>query len=237
MYVRICVCIYVPSASTKLINLNRFKTLLGSSPNLNKIKTKIINNIGPLGNVSLYYSTGITYRIIANIPKLLTEIENRESLAIKAAASINEDFTNSNDDTKKTNNKNIILEDSLSYFEHYAKTIEAVEKILKQDRIHQRMHIEKIINFVQKHGHLPSDIDELDLSKKDYDNSLSKSSFFQKTISVPNLIKNGLGSVKNMTVLSPKLVNKTNQVLNKSSKYIYLFNGSFSMFKFNFSNF
>jgi kinesin family protein 13 len=227
---RVCVCVYVPSASTKLINLNRFKTLLGSSPNLNKIKTKIINNIGPLSSFSSCYSTGITYRIIANIPRLLSEIENRESLAIQAAASINEDINNLSDDNKKSNNKNSIniLEDSLSYFEHYAKTIEAVEKILKQDRIYQRLHIEKIINFVQKNGHLPSDIDELDLNKKDNDDSLSKSSFFQKTLSVPNLIKNGLGSVKNMSVMSPKPVNKTNKVFNKSSKH-FLFYFIFSL--------
>ena len=44
---------------------------------------------------------------------------------------------------------NNFLDNSVSYFERYAKTIENVDTILMQDRIQQKLYVERIINFVQ----------------------------------------------------------------------------------------
>lgn len=168
---RIAVCVYLQSSSSnKLMSLKSFKTLLSPSirpkPSSRASKSK-------QANVS-----GVTYRIITTVPRLLTEIENRESLAIKAASSITEELKNlANEDRKQTGGHEAI-DNSLSHFERYAKTIEAVDSILKRDRAQQLLKIEKILN---KSGEVIDDGTGIEM---ELDTPV------KKTFSVPNLIKN-----------------------------------------------
>jgi kinesin family member 13 len=162
---RISVCVYLPNSGAKLMSLNRFKNLLNPTA-MTKKNTKASTT---------FNQTCIIYRVISTIPKLITEIENRESLAIKAASSIVEDVNQKNDGKNDTS-----LENSAFHFERYAKTIEAVDTILKRERIQQKLHLEKLIHS-SKNNELVND-ENLE------DESTIKTS--QKTFSVPNLIKN-----------------------------------------------
>ena len=168
---RIAVCVYLQSSSSnKLMSLKSFKTLLSPSirpkPSSKASKSKQAN------------MTGVTYRIITTVPRLLTEIENRESLAIKAASSITEELKNlANEDRKQTDGHEAI-DNSLSHFERYAKTIEAVDSILKRDRAQQLLKIERILN---KSGEVVDDGTGIEM---ELDTPV------KKTFSVPNLIKN-----------------------------------------------
>ncbi|RMZ95929.1 kinesin KIF13A [Brachionus plicatilis] len=160
---RICVSIYSSSNSNpKLISINRIKGFLGSSTSLNKIKQK--TGFG----ASEINATGITYRLVSNVPKLMSEIENRESLAIKAAISVTENLTSYGDKSNK------MADDGSYHFEHYAKTIEAVESILKRDRIQQQLELKKAILNLKKNGHSANGED---------------SNSMKTTFSVPNLLK------------------------------------------------
>jgi hypothetical protein len=170
---RISVCVYLQnSGSNKLMSLKSFKTLL--SPSIRSKPSKTSKN--KQANTS-----SVTYRVITAVPKLLTEIENRESLAIKAASSITEELKNlASEDAKETNGNNELVDHSLSHFERYAKTIEAVDSILKRDRAQQRLRIEKILHRLNKSGESNDDGNDLEMEPD---------SAVTKTFSVPNLIK------------------------------------------------
>jgi hypothetical protein len=201
---RICVQICLnsslssPSPSgNKLISLNRFKNIVGSTT------ANLIGNIAkPLANSASHTvtSTGLTYRIISSVPGLLTEVENRESLAIKAATSITEDLinelsTDSNQESPTMEYKS--LDTSIGHLEHYAKTIEAVDTILKRDRTQQKNELKKLIAQHKKlksssGDSIQSDCDETEESQHSEGSSDSghRPSSMRKTFSVPNLIKN-----------------------------------------------
>ena len=126
--------------------LKRFKNLLGN--------TGLVNPTPK--NTNTTNMTSIIYRIISNIPKSLIEIENRESLAQQAASSL---ANNSIDDHKfleKPNSKltetTNFVDSSLTQFQHYAKTIAAVDSTLKQDRIQQHMSIRSAVNVIQQNN-------------------------------------------------------------------------------------
>ncbi len=115
---RICITVYLPNS--KLINLNRFKNLLNNSS---------LSRHSLLSKSKANVSTSITYRFISHIPRFLTEYENRESLASKAALSLNHhETTNTQSEDDSAN---------AFHFEYYAKTIQAVDSILEQDRRQQ----------------------------------------------------------------------------------------------------
>ena len=162
---RISVSVYLPTSVPKLMSLNRFKNLL-NPVGISKKSTKVS---------SVSNQTCVIYRIISAIPKLITEIENRESLAIKAAYSAIEDLN-------QENIKNdMCLDNTASHFERYAKTIEAVDTILKRERIQQKLHLERLIQLSKSNGR--------PLVQKDFEDD-SPYKPHQKTFSVPNLIKN-----------------------------------------------
>ena len=169
---RLAVCICLQSSGPKLMSLNRFKNLL--NPGLTKRNSKATSSSSsPNSDRNM---TCVTYRIIATIPKLLTEIENRESLAIKAASSINEEATTNVQDSFRND---LVIDSSPSHFERYAKTIEAVDSILKREKVQQKLHLERSIHLLNRNG---SNADE----DGDRDSSLTTP---KKTFSVPNLIK------------------------------------------------
>lgn len=106
---RICVCVYSSTntiGASKLVSFNRLKSMLGSSTSLSRSKSsnKKQQNTSPNSTFNSGL-TSVTYRLISNIPKLLTEIENRESLASKAASCITEELFNNFEDTN-TSKKN-----------------------------------------------------------------------------------------------------------------------------------
>lgn len=213
---RISVCVHSYSSSagflahsspnTRILSLNKIKNIFSggtgdSTQSAGSSRSNTPNRItATQSNVSL---TGVTYRLIANIPKLLTEIENRESLAIKIASSMTEealmlqlnaaDLTN-DDPASCVNNSSMsgakrnLIENTGNYFEQYAKTIEAVDSILKRDRVDQQLVVKKLININNKNGHKMITSDDQPF----VDSGLSGFSTpsMKKTFSVPNLFKN-----------------------------------------------
>ncbi len=176
---RIAVSVYSANslASSSKFTLNRFKTLLVSSRPANKPSVKSI--------VSSKHSTSLIYRMIADIPKTLTEIENHESFVIKAAASLIEEKDGS---SKADSNETSIL-----FFDQYLRTIRAVDSILRRDRIQQQEIIKKISKLFYKKNQIAksftnsppvTNVKQIDNST-DQDNYSSK---IRKNLSVPNLI-------------------------------------------------
>jgi len=174
---RISVNVYSPNSlvTNSKFTLNRFKTLIISSGTKNSAKTSAKSI------ASSQHSTSVIYRIISDIPKCLTEIENHESFVMKAATSILEE---------SSNNKN---ETSNLFFEQYLKTLKAVDNILKRDRIQQQLIIKNVSKLFYKKNELAksfnNDSDNTIIQKhNESENSSEKK--MKKTFSVPNLIKN-----------------------------------------------
>lgn len=101
--------------------------------------------------------TGVTYRIIAAIPRLIAESENRESLAIKATTMMlehEEEERRRNEMRKDSSDEDgiggpkISLENSLTVFEEYARKLEAVETLLKRDRAQQQAVVRKLFGQI-----------------------------------------------------------------------------------------
>jgi hypothetical protein len=202
--------------TSKILGLGRIKNILGNQSQ-NQASPKLSNR----QEINHQTLTSLTYRFISVIPKFLTEIENRESLAMKAANSMTEELINqlsSNDqqqqqlDSPIIENKYLLnAETSCSYLEHYAKTIEAVDSILKRDRLRQQNKLKQIINNYNKKGSIGDNNDMTDLNENDFqdnisvnessfnaNNSLTENSQMKKTFSVPNLIKTvGIFTLKN----------------------------------------
>ncbi|KAE9555582.1 hypothetical protein FO519_001253 [Halicephalobus sp. NKZ332] len=77
------------------------------------------------------YGTGVHYDIVAHIPKSSLDVEDRETLAMMAAR-----HTNSNDDDVENRQWQSTKVES-GYIEAYTKSIQAVEWMLKLDRLRQ----------------------------------------------------------------------------------------------------
>ncbi|KAK1339742.1 hypothetical protein QTO34_018298 [Cnephaeus nilssonii] len=77
---------------------------------------------------NIFYSCGVTYEIVSNIPKATEEIEDRETLALMAARSENEGTS-----------------DGETYIEKYTRGVLQVENILSLERLRQAR--EKLILF------------------------------------------------------------------------------------------
>jgi hypothetical protein len=173
------------NAGSKLISFNKLKNILGASASPRSISKK-----SPTNKNYFQTSTGVTYRLIASIPRLITEVENRENLAIKAALMIaqqeelaaSKDNNNSDDDLNTNNGhglSKLCLENPISIFEQYAKTIEAVDSILKRDRLQQQSLVKKLVQ------------EELNKSVGNNSADENSESVAPKTIynNVPDLIK------------------------------------------------
>jgi hypothetical protein len=160
---------------------SRFKRLLNSSPSMNGAKAKS-------NAFNQNTSSGMYYRIITNVPKLITEIENRESLAIKAASSIIDNYS------IMSNNEH----SNYAHFEQYAKNIEAVDSILKFDRIQQKLTLN---NFLKD----PNFYLNQNINEENASGSFLNSPGMKKTLSFPNILKKvGFGNIMNINKAYPE---------------------------------
>ena len=151
--------------------------------------TKLLTSTGlnsPAKKTTSLNMTSVIYRVILNIPKSLVEIENRESLALQAATSLannsieDQRFLEKSETTKPPSSDDGGIESSLTQFQHYAKTIAAVDSILKQDRLQQQMAIRSAFNLLQQNNNL----NELQAYK------------------IPSLLKTGFDSIMNLSSLT-----------------------------------
>lgn len=148
---RICVNVGLNSSlntPTKMISLNRFKSILGSN---------VIGNMRPKASspsTTQNTKTSVTYRMISSIPRVLTEIENRENLASRAAYSITQSLMSELNDSDGHQSKQESsptveyksLDTSTVHLENYAKMCLMVDSILKKDREEQLAALEKIVS-------------------------------------------------------------------------------------------
>lgn len=76
----------------------------------------------------VYFASGVTYEIVASIPKAFEDLEGRESLALMAA---------SGGDSETS--------DGESYIEKYTRGVSAVESILTLDRLRQEVAVKELL--------------------------------------------------------------------------------------------
>ena len=79
-----------------------------------------------LGQCNVGRSVGVLYEIVSNIPKSSEELEDRESLAVMAAAG-----------------QDLDTEDGESYIEKYTRGLSAVDTILHLDRLRQSVAVKE----------------------------------------------------------------------------------------------
>ncbi|KAK6760088.1 hypothetical protein RB195_021560 [Necator americanus] len=88
------------------------------------------------------HRTAVYYDVVAHLPKSSHDMEERSSLALMAArhtASTEEEHMGGNDDGHRPNKQ-------LSYIEAYTKSIQAVESMLKLDRLRQEVAITNMLS-------------------------------------------------------------------------------------------
>uniref|UniRef100_A0A8C5KKE2 Kinesin family member 13A n=1 Tax=Jaculus jaculus TaxID=51337 RepID=A0A8C5KKE2_JACJA len=83
---------------------------------------------------SIFYSCGVTYEIVSNIPKATEEIEDRETLALLAARSENEGTS-----------------DGETYIEKYTRGVLQVENILSLERLRQAVTVREALSAKARH--------------------------------------------------------------------------------------
>uniref|UniRef100_A0A7M4E4A0 Kinesin-like domain-containing protein n=1 Tax=Crocodylus porosus TaxID=8502 RepID=A0A7M4E4A0_CROPO len=83
---------------------------------------------------NIFYSCGVTYEIVSNIPKATEEIEDRETLALMAARSQNEGTS-----------------DGETYIEKYTRGVLQVENILSLERLRQAVTVKEALSNKARH--------------------------------------------------------------------------------------
>ncbi|XP_067393709.1 kinesin-like protein KIF13A isoform X4 [Emydura macquarii macquarii] len=83
---------------------------------------------------NIFYSCGVTYEIVSNIPKATEEIEDRETLALMAARTENEGTS-----------------DGETYIEKYTRGVLQVENILSLERLRQAITIKEALSTKARH--------------------------------------------------------------------------------------
>ncbi|XP_074843707.1 kinesin-like protein KIF13A isoform X5 [Carettochelys insculpta] len=83
---------------------------------------------------NIFYSCGVTYEIVSNIPKATEEIEDRETLALMAARTENEGTS-----------------DGETYIEKYIRCVLQVENILSLERLRQAITIKEALSTKARH--------------------------------------------------------------------------------------
>uniref|UniRef100_I2CXH0 Kinesin-like protein KIF13A isoform d n=1 Tax=Macaca mulatta TaxID=9544 RepID=I2CXH0_MACMU len=83
---------------------------------------------------NIFYSCGVTYEIVSNIPKATEEIEDRETLALLAARSENEGTS-----------------DGETYIEKYTRGVLQVENILSLERLRQAVTVKEALSTKARH--------------------------------------------------------------------------------------
>ncbi|XP_058523681.1 kinesin-like protein KIF13A isoform X2 [Ochotona princeps] len=83
---------------------------------------------------NIFYSCGVTYEIVSNIPKATEEIEDRETLALLAARSESESTS-----------------DGETYIEKYTRGVLQVENILSLERLRQAVTVKEALSTKARH--------------------------------------------------------------------------------------
>ncbi|XP_005403452.1 PREDICTED: kinesin-like protein KIF13A isoform X3 [Chinchilla lanigera] len=83
---------------------------------------------------NIFYSCGVTYEIVSNIPKATEEIEDRETLALLAARSESEGTA-----------------DGETYIEKYTRGVLQVENILSLERLRQAVTVKEALSTKARH--------------------------------------------------------------------------------------
>uniref|UniRef100_H0UTR9 Kinesin family member 13A n=1 Tax=Cavia porcellus TaxID=10141 RepID=H0UTR9_CAVPO len=83
---------------------------------------------------NIFYSCGVTYEIVSNIPKATEEIEDRETLALLAARSESEGTA-----------------DGETYMEKYTRGVLQVENILSLERLRQAVTVKEALSTKARH--------------------------------------------------------------------------------------
>ncbi|XP_076999554.1 kinesin-like protein KIF13A isoform X3 [Tamandua tetradactyla] len=83
---------------------------------------------------NIFYSCGVTYEIVSNIPKATEEIEDRETLALMAARSESEGTS-----------------DGETYIEKYTRGVLQVENILSLERLRQAVTVKEALSTKARH--------------------------------------------------------------------------------------
>ncbi|XP_038245610.1 kinesin-like protein KIF13A isoform X2 [Dermochelys coriacea] len=83
---------------------------------------------------NIFYSCGVTYEIVSNIPKATEEIEDRETLALMAARTENEGTS-----------------DGETYIEKYTRGVLQVENILSLERLRQAVTVKEALSTKARH--------------------------------------------------------------------------------------
>jgi len=128
--------------------------------------------------------TGITYEMVSSIPKASEDIEDRESLALLAASSVD-----------------LTACDGESYIERYSKSVSAVESVLALDRLRQEVAVREQLTKKAKYQVRP--VHSSGAASRSLLSAGSEA--LRKTVSVPNMA-NIIGQFKPVT---GQLVNST----------------------------
>ncbi|XP_075777289.1 kinesin-like protein KIF13A isoform X6 [Pelodiscus sinensis] len=83
---------------------------------------------------NIFYSCGVTYEVVSNIPKATEEIEDRETLALMAARTENEGTS-----------------DGETYIEKYTRCVLQVENILSLERLRQAITMKEALSTKARH--------------------------------------------------------------------------------------
>ncbi|XP_023567822.1 kinesin-like protein KIF13A [Octodon degus] len=83
---------------------------------------------------NIFYSCGVTYEIVSNVPKATEEIEDRETLALLAARSESEGTA-----------------DGETYMEKYTRGVLQVESILSLERLRQAVTVKEALSTKARH--------------------------------------------------------------------------------------
>lgn len=123
--------------------------------------------------------TGVTYELVASIPKASEDIEDRESLALLAASGVD-----------------LTACDGESYIERYTKSVSAVENLLQLERLRQEVAVREQLTRRSKFGSGRSTLMQQQspsmartpLANGGLRRSVASSeAFLRKTVSVPNI--------------------------------------------------
>lgn len=109
--------------------------------------------------------TGVTYELVASIPKASEDIEDRESLALLAASGVD-----------------LTACDGESYIERYTKSVSAVENLLQLERLRQEVAVREQLTRRSKFGRVKPALNGAGPSK-----AVASEAFLRKTVSVPNM--------------------------------------------------
>uniref|UniRef100_A0A8R1HTD9 Kinesin motor domain-containing protein n=1 Tax=Caenorhabditis japonica TaxID=281687 RepID=A0A8R1HTD9_CAEJA len=92
------------------------------------------------------HRTSLYYDVVAHIPKSSQDMEDRSSLAMMAAKDTSQDEQCASSRSSTSSDKSENQRQTLNYIEAYTKSIQAVESMLKLDRLRQEVAITNMLS-------------------------------------------------------------------------------------------